>query len=183
MVAFLLTTGGVWKKQTLQVASSAVPQPAASPHPQMVVQVVRLAPPAGTESGLVFRGAIASDDPNSEELAMGFASYNKGDYHLAATYFAKAAKRFPSSDVPALYQGVSELLAGDNSAALESLTRADAIAKPDRKDAAAWYHAAAAARAHAPVALSLFQSLCGRDKSTYAQQACIVSASQPKSAQ
>jgi len=126
----------------------------------------------------VFRGAVSTTDPDATELAPAFAAYNDNNYAAAATRFANLATRFQKSDIPILYLGVSQLLAGDNSAALASLTHADAIAKPSRKDAASWYHAAAAALSHSPEAPALLQSLCSRNNSTYAQQACALT---PKS--
>jgi hypothetical protein len=170
IIAFFLYTGRNHRQPTQLTAVSA-PQPAAQFH----LQITKLPPPPTTGPDLVFRGAISTADPDATELAPAFAAYNNNDYALAATRFASLAPRFPKSDIPILYLGVSQLLAGDNSAALASLTQADAIAKPNRKDAASWYHAVAAALAHSPSAATLLQSLCSRNNSTYAQQACSLS--------
>ena len=170
IVAFLLYTGRNHRQPAQQVAGSAPPAAA-----QFHLQITKLPPPPTSSSGLVFRGAISTTDPDATELAPAFAAYNNNDYALAATRFANLATRFPKSNIPILYLGVSQLLAGDNSAALTSLTQADAIAKPSQRDAASWYHAAAAALAHSPEAPALLQSLCSRNNSNYAQQACSLS--------
>ncbi len=170
IIAFFLYTGRNHQQPTQQIAASAS-QPAAQFH----LQITRLPPPPAGSPGLVFRGAISTTDPDASELAPAFSAYNNNDYALAATRFANLATRFPKSDIPVLYLGVSQLLAGDNSAALASLTQADALATPSRKDAASWYHAAAAVQAHSPDAPGLLQSLCSRNNSTYAQQACSLS--------
>jgi hypothetical protein len=141
----------------------------------MNLEISKLAPPPDAKSELVYRGAASSTDPDAAELAPAFAAYNQENYLLAAARFGQLAKHFPGSDIPLLYLGVSQLLSGDNSAALESLAQADAIAKPARKDAASWYHAAAAVRGHSPDAPALLQTLCSRGSSTYAEQACSTS--------
>jgi hypothetical protein len=167
IIAFFLYAGRNQHQKTQQIAASP-PQPASHIH----LQIAKLPPPPTDSPGLVFRGAISSTDPDAAELAPAFAAYNNNDYALAATRFANLTARFPKSDIPILYLGVSQLLAGDKSAALASLTQADTIAKPSRKDAASWYYAAAATLVHSPEAPALLQSLCSRNKSTYAQQAC-----------
>jgi hypothetical protein len=166
----ILPFAGRHRPTAPQVAASAV-------HVVPInLPIEKLAPPPEAKSELVFRGPASSTDPDAEELAPAFAAYDREDYKLAATRFDQLARRFPGSDIPILYMGVSQLLSGDDPSALESLTRADAIAKPSRKDAASWYHAAAAVRAHSPDAPALLQALCRRDNSAYARQACPVSA-------
>lgn len=173
LVAFWLSSGRLHRVSTTQSAAS----PAPSTQTMADLQIAKLAPPQEAEAGLVFRGAVSDSEPDATELAPAFDVYNKGDYPLAAIHFRQLASRFPKSDVPVLYLGVSQLLAGDNSSALESLTKADALAKPSHKDAASWYHAAAAVRAQSADAGALLQSVCSRRGSPYSQQACSLSAS------
>jgi hypothetical protein len=173
LVAVFLSSGRFQQKSSLQV--STLPATGSESATQLNLQVAKLAPPPATESGLVFRGTVSAADPDVDELAPAFAAYNKNDYSLAVSRFAKLASRFPRSDIPILYLGVSQLLEGDNAAAVESLTHAEQLAKPSRKDAATWYHAVAAVRVHSPDAPLLFRSLCNRNDSLYAQQACAVS--------
>jgi hypothetical protein len=166
-VAFLFFAGRA-RQNAPQVAASAVH---AVP---MDLPIEKLPPPPEAKSELVFRGAVSSADPDAEELAPAFTAYDREDYQLAARRFAELATRFPGSDIPILYLGVSQLLSGNDHDALESLSRADAIAKPSRKDAASWYHATAAVRAHSPDAPALLQALCSQNNSAYARQACSV---------
>jgi hypothetical protein len=173
LVAVFLSSGRFQQKSSPQVPTS--PTTNSEPVTQLNLQVAKLAPPPTAESGLVFRGAVSGADPDADELAPAFAAYNKDDYSLAVSRFAKLASRFPRSDIPILYLGVSQLLEGDNAAAVESLAQAEQLAKPSRKDAATWYHAVAAVRVHSPDAPLLFRSLCNRHDSPYAQQACAVS--------
>jgi hypothetical protein len=168
LVAFLLFAGR-HHATAPQVAASAIPAVTVN------LAIEKLPPPPEVKSELVFRGAVSSTDPDAEELAPAFAAYDREDYRLAATRFDQLTERFPGSDIPILYRGVSQLLYGNDPAALESLAQADAIAKPSRKDAASWYHAAAAVRVHSPDASALLQALCRRDNSGYARQACTVS--------
>lgn len=173
IVAVFLFSGRFQKKSSLQVSTS--PATGYEPPTQLNLQVAKLAPPPPAESSLVFRGAVSGADPDADELAPAFAAYNEDDYSLAVSRFAKLTSRFPRSDIPILYLGVSQLLEGDNAAAVESLTQAEQLAKPSRKDAATWYHAVAAVRVHSPDAPLLFRSLCNPHDSPYAQQACAVS--------
>jgi hypothetical protein len=133
--------------------------------------IEKLAPPQ-TGSEIVLRGDVSNEEPTVEELEPAFDSYQKNEYRVAAERFGALAKQFPKSDVPILYLGISQLFLGDYDAALQSLAEADAIAQPGRRDAAAWYHAAAAARSHAPNAVSLLQSVCQNHASAYSQKAC-----------
>jgi TolA-binding protein len=174
IVALFLSAGRLRQKTTpSQIASSLVASP--EPAPQMNLEVSKLAPPSEAKPGLVFRGAISSTEPDAREMESAFAAYNKADYPLAATRFGQLATRFPKSDIPVLYMGVSQLLLGDNSLALQSLAKADVMAKSNRRDAASWYHAVAAVRTHSADAPALLQSLCRRDRSAYAQEACSAS--------
>lgn len=173
LAALFLFSDRFQQKSSLQVSTS--PTTRSEPLTQLDLEVAKLAPPPTDESGLVFRGTVSDADPDADELAAAFAAYNRDDYSLAASRFAKLAGRFPHSDIPILYLGVSQLLEGDNTAAVESLAHAEQLAKPSRKDAATWYHAVAAVRVHSPDAPLLFRSLCNRHDSSYAEQACAVS--------
>lgn len=174
VIGFFLATAN-HRQSTRQIATTHAPQPLLQSNPQPQLQIAKLPPPPPADSSIVFRGAVSATEPNQDELAPAFTAYNNNNYTLATARFAKLASRFPSSDIPVLYLGVSQLLNRNDSAALVSLTHADAIAKPTRKDAASWYHAAAALMAHSPDAPALLQSLCNRGSSTYAQKACSLS--------
>lgn len=175
VITVLLTTET--RQQPLQQIASTTQASqtlSQSNHPQSNLQIVKLPPPPSS-LGLVFRGAISAREPTAAELAPAFAAYNNNHYALAAARFARLATRFPNSDIPILYLGISQLLTGNNSAALASLTQADAIARPNRKDAASWYHAAAALLTHSADASHLLHSVCDRGHSAYTQQACSLS--------
>ena len=136
--------------------------------------IEKLAPPQTAGSEIVLRGDVSSAEPTVAELEPAFDAYQKNDYGVAADRFGALAKQFPKSDVPILYLGISQLFLGENEAALQAFIEAEAIAQPGRRDAAAWYHAVAAARSHAPNAVSLLQSVCGNPASAYSQKACSV---------
>lgn len=171
-IASLLITAN--RESTRQIATTQITQTnSQSDLPQL--QLTKLPPPPPSVSYLVFRGAVSASEPDAAELTPAFAAYNSNNYALAAARFTRLATRFPNSDIPILYLGVSQLLSGNNSAALTSLNRADAIAKPRQKSAASWYHAAAALLAHSPDAPALLRSACNRTTSPYSQRACSLS--------
>ena len=156
---------------TTPSAAPASSQPIAPP-----LQVAKLEPPA-LEPELIFRGATESTRPGANDLAPALAAYKKNDYAAAAQKFASLARRFPKSDIPPLYQGVSLLLAGNDSEAIASLAQAEKLAHGPRRDTVAWYYAVAADHLHQPDAPALFDALCKRNGSSYAHQACAALAS------
>jgi hypothetical protein len=175
IIAFLLTTAN-HQPPTQQIATTQAPQPIPQSNLRKSrLKITKLPPPPPAVSGIVFREAVSATEPDAAELASAFVAYNNNNYPLAAARFTRLATRFPSSDIPVLYLGVSQLLTGNNSAAFASLAHADAIARPRQKDAASWYHAAAALLAHAPNAPALLRSACNRANSAYSPQACSLS--------
>lgn len=156
--------------QTVQVVKPSEPAKPKQDEPE--IEVAKLAPPLELAPGLVLRGGGPGDQPSATQLAPAFDAYEKNDYPLAAERFNRLAKQFPRSDVPALYLGVTQLLMRDDQLALTSLTRAATLATGERRDAAAWYEAVAAVRAHSPNASDLLRHLCRSDRSRYARQAC-----------
>lgn len=136
------------------------------------VQVAKLDPPLDASPALVLRGEPTSSEPTTQQLAPAFDAYTRSDYPLATERFSQLAKQFPRSGTPFLYLGVTQLLTNDNANALFNLTRAEQFVTPAQKDAASWYRAIAALRTGAANATQLLHSLCGRDASTYSQQAC-----------
>jgi hypothetical protein len=135
-------------------------------------QLAKLEPPVDLSPALVLRGEPTTSEPTAQQLAPAFDAYSRNDYTLATQRFSQLAKQFPRSGTPFLYLGVTQLLANENASALYNLTRAEQFVSPDQKDAASWYRAIAALRTGAPNASQLLHAICGRNGSTYAQQAC-----------
>ncbi len=152
--------------------SNAVPHGSSASMDIASITIEKLPPPQTAEPQFVLRGDASSAEPTLAELAPAFDAYRQNDYTRSADRFGELAKRFPKSDVPALYLGISQLFLGQHEAALQSLTQADTLAQPERKDAAGWYHAVAAVQAHAPEAASLLRSICQNRASMYSQKAC-----------
>ena len=152
-----------------QTATTQSTKPAAA---TADIQVAKLDPPLDTSPALILRGEATSSEPTAQQLAPAFDAYTRSDYPLATQRFSQLAKQFPRSGTPFLYLGVTQLLTNDNANALFNLTRAEQFVAPAQKDAASWYRAVAAERTGAANASQIFHSLCGRDGSTYAQQAC-----------
>jgi hypothetical protein len=121
---------------------------------------------------LVLRGESTTSEPTAQQLAPAFDAYSRNDYALAAQRFSQLAKQFPRSGTPFLYLGVTQLLTNDNADALFNLTRAEQFVSPAQKEDASWYRAIAARRTNAPNASELLHTICGRNGSPYAQQAC-----------
>ena len=176
IITFLLTTTTNHLPPTLQIATTQAPQPIHQSNlPRSLLKITKLPPPQSAVSAIVFRGAVSASEPDAAELAAAFVAYNNNNYPLAAARFSTLAARFPKSDIPVLYLGVIQLLTENKSAALATLAHADAIARPSRKDAASWYHAAAALLAQSADAPALLRSVCNRGKSPFTQQACSLS--------
>jgi hypothetical protein len=85
---------------------------------------------------------------------------------------SQLAKQFPRSGTPFLYLGITQLLMNDNTNAFFNLTRAEQFVSSVKKDTASWYRAIAAMRANDPNARQLLHTICRRNGSPYAQQAC-----------
>jgi hypothetical protein len=164
-----------WQSSKREIASHVANQVAPTPQqPPVQVALTRLPPDRELITGLVFRGAHSADEPDAAELEPAFAAYMKDHYDAAEKHFSKLAKQYPKADVPVLYLGVSQLFLGQNQAALTTLTLAQELAAPSRRDAAAWYQAIATLRTHSADAGMLFQSLCQRGSSSYSKKACSV---------
>ena len=136
------------------------------------LQVAKLEPPIDLSPALVLRGESSASVPTAQQLAPAFDAYTRNDYPLATQRFSQLAKQFPRSGTPFLYLGVTQLLTNDNVNALFNLTRAEQFVSPDQKDTASWYRAIAALRTSAPNARQLLHTVCSRNGSPYAQQAC-----------
>jgi hypothetical protein len=149
-----------------QTASPLPPSPSAEP------KVAKLEPPVDLSPALVLRGEANASEPTAQQLAPAFDAYSRNDYPLAAQRFSQLAKQFPRSGTPFLYLGVTQLLTNNNADALFNLTRAEQFVSPAQKEAASWYRAIAAQRTDAPNASELLHTICGRNGSRYAQQAC-----------
>jgi hypothetical protein len=159
VVAHRGTSPGAKRPSSLQLAS---------------IPIEKLSLPQTLSPELALRGDVSSTEPTFAELEPAFDAYQKNNYRKAADQFAELAKQFPKSDIPILYLGVSQLFLSQNEAALGSLAQAETIARPERRDAAAWYYAVAAARSQAPNAGPLLRSVCSNHASSYAQKACSV---------
>lgn len=134
-------------------------------------QLTPLTPPDDVPA-LVMRGAAAAHGPTIEDLVPAFRAYNRGAFAQAAAAFAPLVARFPQSDIPPLYLGVSRLQLGQNGAAQHSLAQAYGLAGSAHHDAAAWYLAVANLRLHQPQAAAApLRELCG-GHSAYAARAC-----------
>lgn len=134
--------------------------------------VTVLAPPDDV-AALVMRGGSAGSGPTVEELLPAFRAYNRGDYSQAAADFASLATRFPKSDIPPLYLGVSQLELERNAAAHSALSQAYTLAGATRRDASAWYLAVADLRLNqTQTAAPLLRKLCVQSGSSYASRAC-----------
>lgn len=147
-------------------AASLASAPAAPA--QINIPIARLDLPESTS------GAKTGGRPTVAELAPAFAAYRQNKYQEAATDFAILAQRYPESDIVFLYLGISQLFLEENEDALASLGRAEALASPQRQDAASWYHAIAALRLQDAESKDLFAQLCSRKGSPYAGQACAI---------
>lgn len=160
------------QKHASHIAHATPPRtPTALPEPQL--QIAKLALPAEFAPGFFLHGTheAGTPQPAPEQLAPAFEAYGRNDYPLAAQRFSQLTSAFPFADIPLLYLGVTQLLLRQNTAALTTLTRANALAQGSRRDVAAWYHALAAVQVRAPEASELLHKLC-RHKSRYTQQAC-----------
>lgn len=146
--------------------------PVQTPTSAAEVQIAKLAVPLDLSQGMTLRGGPSSIEPDAQQLTPAFRAYSSGDYTLAAQLFSQLAKRFPRSGTPFLYLGITQLLTNDDAAALFNLKRAEQFVTPAQKDAASWYRLAASARTHAPDTAELAHTLCNRNSSTFAQQAC-----------
>lgn len=138
------------------------------------VPLTKLDPPAETATDAESHSKVSVGRPPAFELATAFAAYRQNKYRVAATDFSVLAQRYPESDIVFLYLGVSQLFLDQNEDALASLGRAEAIAKPERQEAASWYHAIAALRLQDTESKTLFEQLCSHHGSPYSDQACAV---------
>ena len=138
----------------------------------ITVPLTKLDPPTEIVSDGEWHSS-ASRNP-AFELATAFAAYRQNKYQVAATDFSVLAQRYPENDIVFLYLGVSQLFLDQNEDALASLGRAEALAKPERQEAASWYHALAALRLQDTESKSLFEQLCSHRDSPYSSQACAI---------
>ncbi len=135
-------------------------------------RIAALAPPDDV-AAMVMRGGSAGSGPTVKDLLPAFRAYNRSNYAQAAAAFAPLAARFPKSDIPPLYLGVSQLELGHNLAAKSALSQAYALAGAVRHDASAWYLAVADLRLHqAKAAAPLLRGLCAKPGNPYALRAC-----------
>jgi TolA-binding protein len=135
-------------------------------------QIAPLAPPDDVPV-LVTRGATTTHGPSVDDLMPAFRAYNRNDFAQAAAAFAPLVPRFPQSDIPPLYLGVSQLQLGQNADAQRSLAQAYSLTGSAHHDAAAWYLAMADLRLHqSAAAIPLLRDLCVQQRNPYAARAC-----------
>jgi hypothetical protein len=136
-------------------------------------RIAPLAPPDDVPA-LVMRGSSTAHGPTVHDLMPPFRAYNRENFAAAATGFAALAKRFPDSQIPPLYLGVSQLELSENDDAQRSLERAYYLSGPAQDDAA-WYLAIADLRLDKPqVATPLLHDLCEHDHNSYTARACTI---------
>ena len=153
------------------VAVNHPPAPPAADLPELH-RIVPLASPDDVPV-LVTRGATATHGPSVDDLMPAFRAYNRNDFTRAVAAFAPLVARFPQSDIPSLYLGVSQLQLGQNADAQRSLAQAYSLTGSAHHDAAAWYLAVADLRLHqSAAALPLLRDLCVQQHNPYAGRAC-----------
>ena len=164
---------------------ATTPTPKAALPPTLLAEVTNpqpLPPPSGSSADLVLRGPSTSspDDPSAADLLPAFRAYNRQDYATAAKQFDALSSRFPKAVTPALYLGVAQLEAGQNTTAANTLQHALDLASPARPTEAVWYLAIAKARLGDTQASQLFREVCaasmkpGAAPSTFGAKSCTV---------
>lgn len=94
-------------------------------------------------------------------LAPAFDAYRAGDFQAADLAFGDAAAQFPTAFEVLYYGGISRLMLGRTSTAVDALEDALAQAAPDRRAEVAWYSAVALQRAGRDEdALARLRTLC-----------------------
>jgi hypothetical protein len=159
---------------------SASEQPATATNhapaaPVAIAELHNIAPlsPPGDVPALVTRGASTVHGPSVNDLMPAFRAYNRGNFAQAAADFAPLAGRFPTSEIPPLFLGVSQLELNQNAVAQHSLQQAYNLAGPSHHDDAAWYLALADLRLSEPAAaVPLLHQLCSQPRDPYALRAC-----------
>ncbi|MGA8938276.1 MAG: hypothetical protein WB439_03845 [Acidobacteriaceae bacterium] len=160
------------KSQTVAVNHPQVTTPAIPADTRELHQIAALAPPEDV-AALVMRGSSSTPGPTVEDLLPAFRAYNRGDYAQAATAFAPLVARFPQSDIPPLYLGVSRLELGQNADAQRALAQAYSLTGSAHHDAAAWYLAVADLRLNRlKIAVPLLRALCAQPGDPDAPRAC-----------
>lgn len=158
------------RDQTIVAANHPSTQPL-SDFPELH-RIAPLAPPDDVPA-LVTRGAAATHGPSVDDLMPAFRAYNRGDFSQAAAAFAPLIARFPQSDIPPLYLGVSQLQLGQNADAQHSLAQAYALTGSPHHEAVAWYLAVADLRLNqSSAAAPLLHELCAQQRNLNAPRAC-----------
>lgn len=130
-------------------------------------------PPPDNVPALVTRGASPVHGPFIRDLLPAFRAYNRGDFAQAASAFASLVARFPQSEIPSLYLGVSELELNQNANAQHALQQALRLSSASQHDATEWYLAVADLRLAQPQAAApLLHQLCSEPRDPYAPRAC-----------
>ncbi len=115
--------------------------------------------------------------PTVADLAPAFSLYNHADYAAAAEKFRLLVASFPSSEIPSLYLGVSELELDHNAPAQHALVKAQQLAPAKRIMDVDWYLAIADLRVGLQSeALPLLQSICVLDDNIHRPRACAIAA-------
>lgn len=167
-----------------QPASTANNAPAAipsAPPPTVAaleIPLAPLAPPGNDETAPLTRGGHSAE-PSVNELLPAFDAYNAADYATAAKHFTALKKNYPHSEIVLLYLGVSQLFLHQDADAGATLALARHAAAPNSADAAEWYSAIAAQRAHSPDAKALLDSLCKNASSKYSAESCRIEPTLP----
>lgn len=181
-IAAILLLGvlGIFSYRLLHTSAGEHPSVAtnkapATPAPVEIAELHQIAPlaPPDDVPALVTRGAAAGHGPSVNDLMPAFRAYNQGDFAQAAAAFTPLVTRFPQSDIPPLYLGISQLQLEHNANAQRSLHQALLLAGPARHEAAVWYLAVADLRLAQPhAAVPLLHELCSQPHSAYAPRAC-----------
>jgi hypothetical protein len=121
---------------------------------------------------LTFRGSGAGPDRFLDDLAPAFEAYRAGQFAVSAERFAVLAAKYPKTVEPAFYLGVSRLLSGEPTGAVDGLERAASMKDEVFAEDIAWYLAVALHRAgRAEEARAQLTSVCG-GKGAHATGAC-----------
>ncbi|MBY0496962.1 MAG: hypothetical protein K2Y23_22365 [Cyanobacteria bacterium] len=121
-------------------------------------------------SALAWRGDAAAN-PFLRELAPAFEAYRAGDYPRAVAVFDRLSAVYPESIEVLFYQGVSQMLAGNDAAAIGPLEAASRLRNTTFADDVAWYLAIAQQRSGTANARARLVALC-RDPGVHAPAAC-----------
>ena len=156
--AVLLVAIAAWR-----IVQPPSPEAPTNPAPATRVAVLDIASAPILPSDA--QGPLASNRRPEERVALleGLIPYRQGDYDRAATQFAAMVARDPQSAAGHFYLGLSELMRGRHARAIEALSVASRLERPETDDAPEilWHLAVAHYRAGAiDVASGRLNALC-----------------------